>query len=330
IAAQELNNPFEYCDVVTTTTHKTLRGPRAGLIFRKDLENAADLEKHINDATIAAIATSLLQVSKRKFKLYAKQVIANARALAASLVSHGYRLQTDSTNNHLVLWDLRPIGLTGSKVEKGCDLMGITINKNAVSGDASAQVPGGIRLGTSALTLRNMKEEDIKVVADFLHCTVQLSLLLQKEAGSKLLKDFVRVVTVPQEGLEGYKQVKQLRDKVVTFASQWPLPGVDVQTLMKPEGIHDCAGTGGKDLDFMSPLFRFWFFFIKRRFNDQVLTSLDTGIDYNHPTLGGGIGSNFLVIGSYDFVGDAYDGSNTSTPDSDPHDNCQGAVRNRQ
>jgi len=251
IAAQELNNPFEYCDVVTTTTHKTLRGPRAGLVFfRKDLESAPDLEKRVNDAvfpacqggphnnTIAAIATSLLQVSQPEFKAYAKQVIANARALAEALVGHGYRLQTGGSDNHLVLWDLRPIGLTGSKVEKVCDLMGITINKNAVSGDASAQTPGGIRIGTSALTSRDMKEADIKVVADFLHRSVQLSLLLQKEAGSKLLKDFVRVATVPEDGKVGYAQVKQLRSEVVAFASKWPLPGVNVSTLQKPTGLH--------------------------------------------------------------------------------------------
>jgi glycine hydroxymethyltransferase len=250
IAAQELNNPFEHCDVVTTTTHKTLRGPRAGLIFfRKDKESAADLEKRVNEAvfpacqggphnnTIAAIATALKQVADPTWRPYAKQVIANARALASTLLEHGYKLQTGGTDNHLVLWDLRPLGLTGSKVEKVCDLMGITINKNAVSGDKSAQAPGGIRLGTSALTSRDMKEEDIKVVADFLHRSVQLSLQLQKEAGTKLLKDFVRVATTPSEGKTGYIQVKELRKDVREFASKWPLPGVDVSNLKEPEGF---------------------------------------------------------------------------------------------
>ncbi|KAJ4468858.1 serine hydroxymethyltransferase-domain-containing protein [Lentinula aciculospora] len=252
IAAQELNSPFDYCDVVTTTTHKTLRGPRAGLIFfRKDLENAKDLEKRVNEAvfpacqggphnnTIAAVATALRQVADPSFKAYAKQVVANARALASTLLEHGYKLQTGGTDNHLVLWDLRPLGLTGSKVEKVCDLMGITINKNAVSGDASAQVPGGIRLGTSALTSRNMTEADIKVVADFLHRTVQLSLLLQKEAGTKMLKDFVRVATTQEEGKQGFVQVKQLRDEVRAFARKWPLPGVDTTDFQKPAGIEE-------------------------------------------------------------------------------------------
>ena len=111
--------------------------------------------------------------------------------------------------------------------------------ENAVSGDASAQVPGGIRLGTSALTSRDMKEDDIKIVANFLHRAVQLSLLLQKEAGSKLLKDFVRVATTPEEGKQGYTQVRQLRDEVQVFASKWPLPGVDVASLKKPQGYVD-------------------------------------------------------------------------------------------
>ncbi|KAJ2928455.1 hypothetical protein H1R20_g8610, partial [Candolleomyces eurysporus] len=252
VAAAELKNPFDYCDVVTTTTHKTLRGPRAGLIFfRKDLENAKDLEKRVNEAvfpacqggphnnTIAAIATALKQVADPSWKAYAKQVIANARALADALVAHGYKLQTGGTDNHLVLWDLRPIGLTGSKVEKVCDFMGITINKNAVSGDASAQVPGGIRLGTSALTSRDMREDDIKQVAEFLHRAVQISLVLQKEAGSKLLKDFARVATTPEEGKVGHQQVKALRDEVQAFAQKFPLPGVETANLQKPEGLHE-------------------------------------------------------------------------------------------
>ncbi|OSX63526.1 hypothetical protein POSPLADRAFT_1039574 [Postia placenta MAD-698-R-SB12] len=252
VAAGELADPFEYCDVVTTTTHKTLRGPRAGLIFfRKDSEKAKGLEKRVNDAvfpacqggphnnTIAGIATALLQACQPTWKAYAKQVIANAKALGEELVAQGYKLQTQGTDNHLVLWDLRPLGLTGSKLEKLCDLVGITINKNAVSGDASAQVPGGIRLGTSALTSRNMLEADVRVVADFLHRAVQLALVLQKEAGSKLLKDFVRVASVEEEGKEGARKVRELRREVRAFARRWPVPGVDVSALKRPAGIEE-------------------------------------------------------------------------------------------
>ena len=185
-------------------------------------------------------------------------MIANARTLADELVAHGYKLQTNGTDNHLVLWDLRPLKLTGSKLEKLCDFLGITINskgacslgisihlsvfarvENAVSGDASAQTPGGIRLGTSALTSRDMLEPDIKIVAEFLHRAVQLALLLQKEAGSKLLKDFVTAASTEKEGKEGAKMVKQLRKEVKDFATKWPLPGVDVKDLKKPAGIEE-------------------------------------------------------------------------------------------
>ncbi|KAI6021634.1 glycine hydroxymethyltransferase [Pisolithus microcarpus] len=201
VAAQQLNSPFDYCDVVTTTTHKTLRGAR------KTGANYEDLEKRVNDCrgphnnTIAAVATALLQVSQPEYKEY-------ARRLGSALLEYGYKLQTGGTDNHLVLWDLRPLGLTGSKVEKVCDLLGITIN-------------------------------NIKVVASFLHRAVQLSILLQKEAGTKMLKDFVRVATTETEGKVGAKMVKELRQEVVGFARKWPLPGVDVTRLQRPAGIEE-------------------------------------------------------------------------------------------
>jgi glycine hydroxymethyltransferase len=102
---------------------------------------------------------------------------------------------------------------------------------------ASAQVPGGIRLGTSALTSRNLTEPDIKQVAELLHRSVQLSLLVQKEAGSKMLKDFVRAAT-DGDGA-GARSVKQLRKDVKAFARQWPLPGVDVTTIKRPAGVEE-------------------------------------------------------------------------------------------
>lgn len=113
------------------------------------------------------------------------------------------------------------------------------VTENAVSGDASAQVPGGIRLGTSALTSRNMLEADVKVVADFLHRAVQLALVLQKEAGSKLLKDFVRVASVEEDGKQGAKLVRELRREVRAFARRWPVPGIDMTTIKRPAGIEE-------------------------------------------------------------------------------------------
>ncbi|KAK4052579.1 glycine hydroxymethyltransferase shm1 [Microbotryomycetes sp. JL221] len=242
VAAQVTNDPFKYCDVVCTTTHKTLRGPRAGLIFfRKDKES--DLEKRINDAvfpacqggphnnTIAGIAVALKQVNTQEFKDYAKQIITNTKTIAKCLIAHDYKLQTDGSDNHLVLWDLRPLGLTGSKIEKICDLAHITLNKNSVPGDKSATVPGGVRVGTNALTSRSMREKEMETVADFLHRAVQIALQAQDEAGSKKLVDFVKVVT---EGNGASKQaLTQLAKEVNEFAEQYPLPGVPDSSTIK-------------------------------------------------------------------------------------------------
>lgn len=247
VAAGEQSSPFEYCDVVTTTTHKTLRGPRAGLIFfRKDKE--ADIEARINAAvfpacqggphnnTIAGIAVALKQAADPSFKTYAKQVRANAVAMAQVLFKHGYKLQTDGTENHLILWDLRPLGLTGSKVEKICDAAHITLNKNAVAGDTSALVPGGVRVGTSALTSRSMTEKDVEQVAEFLHRVVQISLTTQKEAGTKLLKDFTKAFESGSG--EAPKLIAELKKDVMKFATSFPLPGIpDTSKIVRPEGV---------------------------------------------------------------------------------------------
>ncbi|KNE98107.1 glycine hydroxymethyltransferase [Puccinia striiformis f. sp. tritici PST-78] len=245
VAGQVQNNPFEQCDIVTTTTHKTLRGPRAGLIFfRKDKDST--IESRINNAvfpacqggphnnTIAAIAVALKQAADPSFQEYAQAVIENSQALAARLVELGYDLQTGGSDNHLVLWDLRPIGLTGSKVEKICDLCHITINKNAVSGDTSAQVPGGVRLGTSALTSRSMGPKEMIEVADFMHRVVQIALKLQAEAGTKQLKDFL--VKATEGAGEGKVLLDQLHHDVAVFSRRFGLPGVDVDTIKVPAG----------------------------------------------------------------------------------------------
>jgi glycine hydroxymethyltransferase len=234
VATAEAANPFEYCDVVTTTTHKTLRGPRAGLIFfRKDStdEKNYDLEDKINFAvfpsnqggphnnTIAAIAVALKQVSTPEFKQYAIQIRKNAVALADALKSYGYKLVTDGTVNHLVLWDLRPVGITGSKMEKICDAVNITINKNAVHGDISAFTPGGVRIGLSPLTSRSIKEIESIQVAEFLHQAVKIALRIQSSSG-KRMKDFISALSNDQE-------VVTLKDKVKKFAQSLPMPGFD-------------------------------------------------------------------------------------------------------
>ncbi|KAK9763413.1 glycine hydroxymethyltransferase shm1 [Basidiobolus ranarum] len=233
VAAQEAANPFEYCDIVTTTTHKTLRGPRAGIIF---FRKKNDIESRVNQAvfpscqggphnnTIAAIAVALKQAGSPEFKQYAKQVRSNACTLAETLTKYGYKIVTNGTDNHLVLWDLRPQKLTGSKLEKLCDLAHITLNKNAVHGDVSAVTPGGVRIGTSALTSRSFKEEDFVKVGEFLHRAVQIALAAQAKAGSKLIKDFV-------VALEGDEELKNLKKEVQEFAMSFPMPGFDIETI---------------------------------------------------------------------------------------------------
>lgn len=233
VATGEHSNPFEVCDVVTTTTHKSLRGPRAGVIFfRKD---ARGFEGKINQAVfpalqggphenaIAGVATQLLEAMTPEFKIYSQQVRKNASALSDKLTSLGYKIATDGTDNHLVLWDLKPQKITGSKFEKTCDAVNITLNKNCVPGDKSAVTPGGVRIGAPALTTRKFVEADFEQVAVFLHETLQIALKIQEQSGPKL-KDFVAV-------LEKNEEIDALRLKVNQFATTFPMPGFDPTTM---------------------------------------------------------------------------------------------------
>merc|ERR1740139_611117 len=193
IATGLQTSPFEFCDVVTSTTHKSLRGPRSGLIFYRKDERG--FEPRINQAVfpalqggphehqIAGVATQLKEVMTPEFKVYSSQVCKNAKALGDKLISLGYSLATGGTENHLVLWDLRPQKLTGSKYEKVCDAVCITLNKNCVPGDRSAVTPGGVRIGTPALTTRKMVESDFEQIADFLDRALKLALSIQEKSG---------------------------------------------------------------------------------------------------------------------------------------------------
>jgi len=238
VAAGEANSPFEHCDVVTTTTHKSLRGPRAGLIFyRKDDRN---FETRINQAVfpalqggphehqIAGVATQLKEVMTKDFQIYIQQVKKNAKALANKLTALGYTMATGGTDNHLVLWDLKPQGITGSKFEKICDKVSITLNKNCVPGDRSAVTPGGVRIGTPALTTRMMGEEDFQQIAVFLDEALKLALKIQEQSGPKL-KDFVQL-------LEDNEDIEALKKKVHQFATGFPMPGFD-PTKMKYQDV---------------------------------------------------------------------------------------------
>lgn len=144
VATQHLNDPFPHCDVVTSTTHKSLRGPRSGLIFMRkkyaDQINFAvfpTMQGGPHNTQIAALATQMKQVATPQFREYSGQVIKNAQALAAALIERGERVITDGTDTHLLLWDVRPHDLTGSKVQATLDAINITTNKNSIVGDKS-------------------------------------------------------------------------------------------------------------------------------------------------------------------------------------------------
>ena len=223
VATGEAISPFDFCDIVTTTTHKSLRGPRAGMIFYKK-----EFEDKINNAVfpalqggphqnqIAGVATQLKEVSTIEFKNYCIQVRKNAKVLANELIKLGYKLVTNGTDNHLILWDLRPVGITGSKMEKLCDLCNITLNKNSIHGDTSAISPGGVRIGTCALTTRGFLESDFITVAKYLDNAVKLCIQIQSVSGKKI-NDFIYEA-------EKNKDVVLLREDINKFSDCFYMP----------------------------------------------------------------------------------------------------------
>ncbi len=202
-------SPFPHAHVVTTTTHKTLRGPRGGLI----LTNDDDLNKAINRSVfpgsqggplmhiIAAKAVAFGEDLKPEFKTYAAQVVKNAKSLAGALINHGYRIVSGGTDNHLMLVDLRALSpdLTGVEVAVALEKAGIICNYNGVPNDPRPpRTTSGIRLGTPALTTRGLKEADLVTVADFIHKAI----LAKSDDGA----------------------LEKLRGDVASFASKFPMP----------------------------------------------------------------------------------------------------------
>ena len=169
VAAGLHPNPVPYADVVTTTTHKTLRGPRGGLILCRE-ELAKAIDKAIFPGTqggplmhtIASKAVCFGEALKPEFKTYQEQIVKNAKALADTLLEEGFNLVSDGTDNHLMLLDLRPFSITGKELEKRLDECYITVNKNAIPNDPEKPfVTSGVRIGTPAVTSRGLKEEDM-------------------------------------------------------------------------------------------------------------------------------------------------------------------------
>lgn len=244
VAAGLVPSPFDYADVVSTTTHKTLRAVRSSLIFfrkgvrsvnKKGKEIMYNLEKPINEAvfpglqggphnhSIAGVGVGLKQTMLPEFVEYQKQVLKNAKCVADELLSRGYKLVADGTDVHLVLVDLRPMNIDGARVERVLDLAFITLNKNTCPGDKSAMKPGGLRIGTPALTSRQLKETDFIKVIDMVDAGVKIALEAQKLTGDSM-KDFKDAI-VSDPKITG--QIEDLRKQVKEFALKFPMPGFD-------------------------------------------------------------------------------------------------------
>jgi glycine hydroxymethyltransferase len=200
------------------------------MIFFKYSDAIPDIKERIDMAVfpglqggphnhqIGGLAAQLLEVNTPEFVEYSKSVVANSKALAAEMMAKGHKLASDGTDNHLVLWDVRPHGLTGGKVEKVCEAASMSLNRNCVPGDVSALSPGGVRIGAPAMTTRGCDAEHFKKIAGFLDRACQISLNVQKEKGKKL-KDF-------EQGLSDNKEVQALKKEVEAFAIGFGYPGL--------------------------------------------------------------------------------------------------------
>ncbi len=227
VATGECNNPFEYCDIVTSTTHKTLRGPRSGMIFYR-LEHKENINFSVfpsiqggpHDHQIGALCGQFKEVMTDEFKEYIRQVKRNARILGETLVGYGYKLSSGGTDTHLILMNVRDAGVTGSKMEKLCEYVDISLNKNAIHGDQSAMNPGGIRIGSPWMTTRGCKEEEFKKIGWFLHRCIEISLKIQKDKG-KMLKEFVK-------GFDECDELGVLKEDIKEFMNELNKKSLDI------------------------------------------------------------------------------------------------------
>jgi glycine hydroxymethyltransferase len=241
VAGDVIPSPFDYADVVTTTTHKSLRGPRGSMIFMRRGQKGVDkegkpimwdIEDKINGAvfpglqggphnhTITALAVALKQAQSPEFKSYQEQVVKNAAALSETLTSKGLNLVSGGTDNHLVLIDLRSKGVNGNKVELVCDQVSLILNKNTVPGDKSAMNPNGLRVGAPAMTSRGLVEKDFKQVGEFIAGAVDIASEIQKTSGKKLV-DFKKTLNESPPG-----SLLKLKTDVESFATKFEMVGV--------------------------------------------------------------------------------------------------------
>jgi len=241
ISAGVIPSPFEYADIVTTTTHKSLRGPRGAMIFcrkgvrkvdAKGKEIMYDLEEPIkfsvfpghqggpHNHTITALSVALKQALTPEFKEYQNLVASNAKALEVEFTKLGYTLVSGGTDSHMVLLDLRPVPLDGARVEAVLEAANIACNKNAIPGDKSALTPYGIRIGTPAMTTRGFGNEDFKRVAGYIDTLIKLAKKIQTELPKEAnkLKDFKAKVA------GGVPEVEEIRQEIAGWAKTFPLP----------------------------------------------------------------------------------------------------------
>lgn len=243
VSAGVTPSPFPYSDIVTTTTHKSLRGPRGAMIFfRKGLRKTTkkgkeifyDLEKKINfsvfpahqggphNHTISALAVALKQAQSPEYKTYQENVVSNAKHFADVLQSKGFNLVSNGTDTHLILIDLRSKKIDGARLEAVLERINIAANKNTIPGDKSALFPSGLRVGTPAMTTRGFEQKEFDQVADYIDRAVKVALELKNNAkgddARALLADFKRLADESDD-------VKALGKEVAEWVSQYPVPG---------------------------------------------------------------------------------------------------------
>ncbi|KAK7678745.1 glycine hydroxymethyltransferase shm1 [Cerrena zonata] len=228
VSAGVTESPFPYSDIVTTTTHKSLRGPRGAMIFfRKGIRKVTKKvfpahQGGPHNHTISALAVALKQTQEPEYKEYQQNVVDNAKKFAQALESKDFKLVSGGTDTHLILVDLRSKNIDGARVEAVLERANIAANKNTVPGDKSALFPSGLRVGTPAMTTRGFGADEFSRVADYFQRAVDISIALKAKEEGK----------VPKELLASFKsladnddQVKQLAKEVSEWASSYPVPG---------------------------------------------------------------------------------------------------------
>ena len=224
VATKLCNNPFLYADVVTTTTHKSLRGPRSGIIFSKlhlsdkiDFAVFPSLQGGPHNNVISAVAVALKAAMQPEFTQYISNVKENSKKLASELMKRGYQLSTNGTENHLMLINLRNKQITGSKIEYILEKVNISVNKNSIIGDKSALSPGGLRIGLCAMTTRGIDTNDCVKIAEFIDRAIQIGLSLQEN--SPKLIDFKK--NVDNKLSENNNTLLQLKNEIISFTNNF-------------------------------------------------------------------------------------------------------------